>query len=353
MSNPLSEDIKILTVEENINPLRIDRWLANQLPELSRNSIKKLIDAGKVLRNQQTCQGKTLVHPGDTISIALAPSRPPLTRSPQRLLKFPSIAVLFEDKDIIVIDKPAGISVHPGAGTPGPTVVDWLVQHYPALLQAETGAFPDKNRPGIVHRLDKDTSGALVMAKTPEALNKLAEQFRSKSNRREYVALLDGVPSWQQLTFKSYLARHPQHRVQFTSYTEEEAKALQKQGQGSGLRYAESHLVIEQVYGHRFALARVSLATGRTHQIRVHCKAAGFPLWGDPLYNRAKDLPQIFPQPLRVYLQGISRQLLHAERLGFIHPRTKEAMDFRAPLPADFADVLQRLEPYRLSISSD
>ncbi len=329
-------------------PQRLDVWLAGKLPESSRSFVRRQIDQGLVLLNNRRVPAKTLVYAGDTVTLLSENEQGP-GGSPEtgRHGTFPPIPVLYEDEDLLVINKPAGIAVHPGGESRALTVVDWLLAHCPALAKIR-GSFPESERPGIVHRLDKDTSGSLVLAKTLEVYQHLGEQFRHKSNLRQYLALLDGVPPWFDHKISSYLGRNPRKRQQFASYSAQEAQELHKRAGGGSLRLAESLFVRERMFGHRLVLARVTLSSGRTHQIRVHSKALGFPIWGDPLYNHPKALPQIFAPDLRRMLEGISRQLLHAERLSLVHPRSKELLDFRAELPADFAAVLAGLEKYEI-----
>jgi 23S rRNA pseudouridine1911/1915/1917 synthase len=341
-----NNEAKNFIVPPNTPSARLDVWLAQMLPAFSRSYLAKLIKSGLILLNGKPSQGKMLVAPGDRVAVYPAPQRTNIAATSSLVVA--PIAVLYEDDDLLVINKPAGISVHPGAGDGAKaTVVDWLLQHCPQLA-ADASGFPDASRPGVVHRLDKDTSGSLLLAKSPAIHGELAGQFRIKSNRREYLALLDGVPPWQQLSYASYLARHPNQRLKITSYSQEEGEEILAADPGRRLRFAQSHFAVEAIYAHRLALARVTLATGRTHQIRVQSKALGFPLWGDPQYHSPHRLPQVFAPEVRRLLEGIKRQMLHAERLHFVHPRTKEEHDIRAPLPKDFAAVVQALAPYKV-----
>lgn len=337
---------KILVVDAESSKQRLDVWLAKTLVATSRSSIRKLIDCGAVFVNGRPGLPRTLVQEGDEISIVPVVSAQAPSQSDEGSRgSLPAVDVLFEDDYLVIINKPSGIAVHPGGDASSLTMVDWLIHRCPEIGAAR-GEFPDPERPGVVHRLDKDTTGSLVLAKTAAAHLHLAEQFRSKSNLREYLALLDGVPPWQRLTYASYISRHPTNRLQIISYSEQEAARIVSSNPRRSLRFAQSHFVVEQVFGHRLALARVTLATGRTHQIRVHAKALGFPVWGDPVYNRPKALSRVFPPEVRSLVEKASRQMLHAERLSIVHPVNGEVVEVRAPLPGDFGAILQALAPF-------
>jgi 23S rRNA pseudouridine1911/1915/1917 synthase len=232
--------------------------------------------------------------------------------------------VLYEDAHLIVVNKPAGLSMHPGPGHPGGTLVNHILAHAEGL-SGIGGAL----RPGIVHRLDKDTSGVLVVAKTDAAHVALSEQFKAHSIHRVYRALVLGHPEAPQGTIDAPLSRHPQHRVK---------RAVVARG-----KRAVTHWTVERRLG-PFTLLRLKLETGRTHQIRVHLAHSRWPVVGDPLYgNPARVKALLLPEPVKARLLAFQRQALHAAELGFLHPATGERLDFKAKLPPDFAELVKAL----------
>jgi 23S rRNA pseudouridine1911/1915/1917 synthase len=253
--------------------------------------------------------------------------------------------IIFEDEDLLVLNKSAGLSVHPGAGTREPTLVEGVF-HWLGRSQIEVG---DNIRPGIVHRLDKDTTGAIVYAKNEKTQTHLAKQFASKLIPREYLALLDGFLPHLQLEYESYLFRDPQHRKRFASISAD--AYLKKFGRpvspGTGYRLAKTLFLRKESFQARITLASIFLRTGRTHQIRVHSKDLHCPVLGDPIYNQTHDLPKSIPLEVREKIAGLKRQMLHAHTLGFIHPSSGKEMHFEAPLPEDFQDLLELLKPLK------
>jgi 23S rRNA pseudouridine1911/1915/1917 synthase len=333
---------------------RLDVFLTATLQHrgevISRAKVQRLIDAGSVLHNGKVCKGRALLQEGDVLEVM---KRPPvaLTLTPVCL----DLDILFEDRHIIVVNKPAGLTVHPGAGTREPTLVEGLLYHCGKLSNIAGDSLVE-SRPGIVHRLDKDTSGVIVCAKTDQAHAQLARQFQDKTNRREYLALLDGVLPKAEVEHESYLHRDPAVRVRFKSASKAQVELL-KSSSGvvpPGYRLARSHFQSEKIFAGRLSLVRVTLRTGRTHQIRVHAQDLGVAVWGDPVYGaqnhpgrgRARQLPSLFTEAVRAELEGVNRQLLHAAVLGFKHPLDDREMIFSAPYPADFRRVLDLLEPY-------
>jgi len=223
-----------------------------------------------------------------------------------------SLDIIFQDEHLIVINKPAGLVVHPAKGHHDNTLVNAILFHCHDLkgIQGEL-------RPGIVHRLDKDTSGVMVIAKNEDAHHSLAEQIKDRKISKEYMAIVKGIPSPPKGMINAPIGRHPVHRKKM---------AVVEGGKKAITRYS-----IEKEFA-EFSLLKVKLLTGRTHQIRVHLSYIGFPIVGDPVYSKQKN---IF---------GLSRQALHASKLGFTHPATKEWMEFTAPLAKDIQDILDILE---------
>lgn len=320
-------------MDEEAAGQRLDMWLVKTYPNFSRTKIQKSIKSGKIIINGHPCKPNTMVSGGDHILGGLEGERKSLHPKPMDL------SIVYEDQDLIVLNKPAGISVHPGAGSQETTLVEGLLAYCGSLSEAYTGW----ERPGIVHRLDKGTSGLMVSAKTDLAFAGLAKQFAMKTNIREYHALLDGLLPTHEVLIESYLHRDPKNRLRFASID----GSLKKPGG----KYAKSYFVSEACYGHRLCLAKVKLFTGRTHQIRVHAAQLNAAVLGDPLYNRKTKLPTVFGSEVRELVELLSRQMLHAFKLGFVHPRTGKYMEFIADFPKDFNRILGSLRPYKVEPS--
>lgn len=284
---------------------RIDKVLTTLEPEITRSQLKNLINDGHVTVNGQAVKPKYKVQAGDKISL-LKPEPQSLELTPENI----PLDIVYEDDDVIVVNKPQGMVVHPAPGHPDHTLVNALLYHSP--LSTINGTF----RPGIVHRIDKDTSGLLMVAKNDLAHQILAEQLRNKTNKREYLALVYGQIKEDEGTIDAPLGRNPQDR--------------KKQAVVKGGRHAVTHFKVIKRYDN-FTLVKCILETGRTHQIRVHMKYIGHPLVGDPLYGPRKVI-------------GKNGQFLHAALLGFKHPRTGKEMVFEAPLPENFQKMLDKLD---------
>ncbi len=282
--------------------MRFDQALAQALPEYSRSRLKQWIDAGRVVVDGRPAEPTRKVHGGeDVVVLPLAdPATTPYLAQPIAL------AIVHEDDAIIVIDKPAGLVMHPGSGNWEGTLLNALLHHCPPLA-----AVP---RAGIVHRLDKDTSGLLVVAKTLQAQTDLVRQLQARTVRREYMALAAGTVA-RGGTVDAPIGRHPAHRT---------TMAIVATGRPARTHYD----VVERFAGATRLSCR--LETGRTHQIRVHLASLGHPLVGDPAYGRKGGI-------------AFGRQALHAFRLGLVHPATGEERGWESPLPADFAALLARL----------
>ena len=287
-------------------PMRLDRWLVAQRPEQSRARIQKFIDAGYVRVNGVTGRAKTPLRQNDTVELWMPPPEPLPYLIPQDI----PLDVLFEDPHLIVLNKPAGLTVHPAPGNKDGTLVNGLLHHCPDLP-----GIGGEMRPGIVHRLDKDTTGCIVVAKSQEALVKLQVQIQKRIASREYLAVVHGVPAADQGTIVGAIGRHPADRKKYAVVHDD-----------SG-RHACTHWTLLERLGD-YSLLRFKLDTGRTHQIRVHCAHIGHPIVGDPVYSRCRKLPMALPG-----------QALHAVQLGLDHPITLERMVFDAPLP----EVLEKL----------
>ena len=282
---------------------------------LTRSQVRRLIDEGEVRVNGEVVKAGTRLRAGDQVVVVLAPPRP-ARAEPQAM----DLVILHEDADIIVIDKPAGLVVHPAAGHPDRTLVNALLARCPDL-QGVGGEL----RPGIVHRLDKDTSGVMVATKHDAAHAQLAARFKSKALRREYLAVVAPPMETRQGTFSTLYGRHPVHRKRFSS----------KVARG---KPAVTHFRVEERFADLACLVRCRLETGRTHQIRVHFADAGHPLLGDRTYGRRPASPR-----LAAAAAALGRQALHAAVLEFAQPVTGELLSFESPLPADLEALVGQL----------
>ena len=303
---PRKEDFVVETATSD----RLDRWLAAQLQDFSRSRIQTLLEEGYVRINGEVCTRKTgKLKLGDTVRV-IFPKTEPLNLEPEDI----PLNVLFEDEHLIVINKPAGMVVHPAPGHRTGTLVHALLYHCDNL--AGIGGV---ERPGIVHRLDKDTTGALVVAKTDQALQHLQEQLRSKTARREYLGIVYGASKAESGTVDAPIGRHPNDRKKQGIVPEEK-----------GGRHAVTHWRIQERLGN-YSLMHFQLETGRTHQIRVHCQMMGNPIVGDPLYSSGRS---------KVKLSG---QALHAWRLTLVHPVSRKEVVAIAPPPTSFTKLLNVL----------
>lgn len=335
------EKILEFEIPNSANGQRLDRWVSENNTDLSRAKIQKLIKRGRVLVNGKRPKSSFILKTGQHLRIEVEAERPSARLIPQAM----TLDVLYEDDQVLVLNKPAGISVHPGAGTSVATLIEGVMHR---LGRKETQA-GDNIRPGIVHRLDKDTTGVMVYAKDEVTQAHLSKQFASKLIPREYIALLDGQLKQESIEYETYLYRDPQHRKRFASISEKDY--IKKFGQpvkaGSGYRIAKTKFIKNRSYQSRLTLASIFLRTGRTHQIRVHSKDLQCPVLGDPIYNSPHEYPKVFPLELRKKISELKRQMLHARTLGFIHPKTGIEMNFEAPLPEDFQELLNALKPFQ------
>lgn len=289
---------------------RLDRWLATHVPELSRARLQALIDAGHVRVGGGVPKASRRLAGGEEILLEIPPL-PPETLAPEPI----ALSVLYEDHDVLVIDKPVGMVVHPGAGHPTGTLAAAVLAHAPG-----TAGVGGPRRPGVVHRLDKDTSGLLVVAKTARAYDSLTAQLAARTVSRRYRAIVHGRVKAGEGLVDAPIGRHPRDRIRM---------AVVPRGKRAVTRYA----VLER-FSH-FTYVDVALETGRTHQIRVHMASLGHPVAGDDLYaGRAGR------RPLPIPLEGLA---LHAAQLAFLHPVTELRMEFASPAPARMERLLSHL----------
>jgi 23S rRNA pseudouridine1911/1915/1917 synthase len=313
-------------VEADSHGLRIDVVLAKTFDYLpSRSFASKIIERGAVRVNEKCVKSSYKCALGDTITIDTS-----ILETPNASPKAENIPlnILYEDIDILVINKPAGLVVHPGAGNPGGTLVNAVLAHCGCTLPS----LGEQARAGIVHRLDRDTSGVMVIAKTQIALTTLSQQFATHTQERVYSAIVYSQPNPSQGLLETWHGRDKNHRIRFA--------VLQKgEGKVARMRYSTTEVFCEG----RASLVRCELLTGRTHQIRVQMKHIGCPLLGDPLYT--SDYAKLkSDRPKWPKLETLlTRQMLHAERLVFEHPTSHQSMIFTAPPPGDFLRVCEIL----------
>jgi 23S rRNA pseudouridine1911/1915/1917 synthase len=298
-------DPKIRTLQFNspVPDIRLDKYLTRLLPQFSRAYLQKLIGQGYVLINGQKTKANRRLNKVDRITVEL----PPL---PGRPLAEPiPLAIVYEDEDILVIDKPAGLTVHPAPGHPSHTLVNAILAHCPGLTMSN-----ELMRPGIVHRLDKDTSGLIVIAKNDFAREYLAAQFKSRTVTKGYLVLVKGRLSPEQGVIEAPIGRDPHSKRRM---------AIVEAGKEAATQYQV------RKYLDTYTLVEVTPLTGRTHQIRIHLSAIGYPVVGDPIYGKKA--------------AHLNRQFIHAYRLGFHLPSTQQYQEFTSPLPMDLEQALEYL----------
>jgi 23S rRNA pseudouridine1911/1915/1917 synthase len=312
----------VITAQPEHDGLRLDRVLASEIQGQSRSQIQRLIEEGHVaLPRVKTVKANTPVRQGDQITVTLPE---PAAATPEA--EDIPLDILFQDSDVIVVNKPAGMVVHPGAGNETGTLVNALLHHVTDL-----SGIGGELRPGIVHRLDKGTSGVMVVAKHDRAHQELARQFHDREVEKEYVALVWGLVQ-QRKRIDIPIGRDPAHREKISTRARRARSAVTR------VTWAR------HVPG--LSLLRIAIHTGRTHQIRVHLNAIGHPIVGDALYG---GVHRRVPHQLRA-VQRLTRPFLHAERLAFAHPRTGDHLEFTAPLPSDLRAVLADVEPQLLAM---
>lgn len=298
-----------LTTDDADGKIRLDQYLAAHLPELSRSRIQSLIKSGDVLVNGTPAKPKNPVSRGDSITVRI-PEPEPAEARPQDI----PLDILYEDEDVVVINKESGMVVHPAAGNPDGTIVNALLHHC-----GDLSGIGGVERPGIVHRLDKDTSGCLVIAKNDGAHQSLTAQFAARSTEKRYLAVVQGIPAQSSGTVFTHIGRHPVNRLKM---------AVVNPGTGKAAITDYDLLCADPATDSSLVLC--TLHTGRTHQIRVHMLHLGHPLIGDPIYAK----------PARQKAKP-GRLMLHAWRLGFDHPRMGKRMEFEAPIPPEYTPWLQ------------
>jgi 23S rRNA pseudouridine1911/1915/1917 synthase len=282
---------------------RLDKFVSEKCPEISRTRAHHLITEGHVRVNAHPARPALKLEPGNVVEVNVPPPAPSTLQAEDIPLE-----IVFEDRDLMVVNKPAGMTVHPAPGHPGQTLANAILAHLPNLKDVES------HRPGIVHRLDKDTSGLIIVAKNEPAHMNLAEQFKSRAVRKVYLALVEGHLTPVEGSVDAGIGRDPHHRQRMAITT----RGREAQTDYKVLRYIDNYSLLE-----------LRPRTGRTHQIRVHLSAIGFPVVGDSLYGRESHL--------------VSRQFLHAHKLGFKLPSSGQNVEFESQLPADLQDALSHI----------
>lgn len=325
-----------LTVDKGQAPVRIDRFLTARMENKSRNRIQIAAKAGSILVNGKAVKSNYKLKPLDEITIVL--SRPPINRFlvPENI----PLDVVYEDEELLLVNKKAGMVVHPGVGNFTGTLVNALSWHLQNLPQTQNSGAPDENhlRPGLVHRIDKNTSGLLVIAKNEEAMTFLAKQFFDKTVERKYITLVWGNVEEDRGTIEGNIGRDDRYRKLFTVYRD-----------GSQGKPAITHYRVLKRFGY-VTLCECELETGRTHQIRVHMKSIGHTVFNDDRYEGNKVLKgpnsSKYKQFVNNCFELIPGQALHAKTLGFVHPATRKNMLFDSELPEGFQTLLEKWENY-------
>jgi 23S rRNA pseudouridine1911/1915/1917 synthase len=312
----------VVTEEEAGN--RLDRVLAEAHSDLSRSRIQALITEGRLIAGGRTItEAKYRVKPAERLTLKIPPARPA-----RPIGQDIPLDVVFEDEHLLVVDKPVGMVVHPAAGNPDGTLVNALIAHCGDSLSGIGG----EKRPGIVHRLDKDTSGVMMVAKTDNAHIRLSNAIATRQVGRSYRALVWGVPQPASGEIEGAIGRSPQNRKKMAVVH-------------SGGKAALTHYALEKNWGVAASQLACKLASGRTHQIRVHMSHIGHSVMGDQVYGARMGVRlDRLPEPARSVLVGFRRQALHAAKLSFHHPATNELLEFESPMPADMAALVSALD---------
>ena len=311
-------------------PLRVDKYLMNYIENATRSKIQQAAKDGNIYVNDVTVKSNYKVKPNDVVRVLFE-------HPPYEFLLVPEdipLTIVYEDDALLVVNKPAGMVVHPGHGNYSGTLINALTFHFDNLPNNSS------NRPGLVHRIDKDTSGLLVVAKTEEAMTHLAQQFFDKTSEREYIALVWGDVKEDQGTIEGAIGRHPKNRLQNTVFIGDDAHKGKP---------AVTHYKVLERFGY-VTLVSCKLETGRTHQIRVHLKHIGHTLFNDERYGGDRILKGTSFSKYKQFVENcfsiLPRQALHAKTLGFVHPVTQEKMKFDSPVPDDIAQCLEKWRNY-------
>ncbi len=318
------------TVDKGQGLVRIDRYLTDKIENLARNRIQNVIKNGGVLVNDIAVKSNYKVKPDDQIKIVL----PYAPQENFLIAENIPLNIVYEDDDLLVVNKPAGMVVHPGHGNFTGTLLNGLIYHFENLPKNAD------NRPGLVHRIDKDTTGLLVIAKKEHAITKLAQQFADKTSTRKYLALVWGDVKDDKGTVEGNLGRNPKNRLQVVVFPE-----------GDQGKHAVTHYKVIERFGY-VTLLELQLETGRTHQIRAHMKYIGHTLFNDERYGGNKILKGTTFTKYKQFVENtfkvLPRQALHAKTLGFVHPSTNEFVEFNSEIPEDMQQAIERWRKYAI-----
>lgn len=322
MSNPPSSFT--FRVDSSQASVRLDTRVAAEIDHCSRSFAARLIRQGRITVDGCAKKPGYLLKAGETV-FGEIPTPEPAVFQPEPI----PLQILYEDVELLVVNKAPGMVVHPAPGHPGGTLVNALLHHCPDLA-----GISGSLRPGIVHRLDKDTSGALVVAKNSRSMQHLSAQFKSRDIRKHYLAMVYGVPRERAGTLDQPIGRHPLDRKKMAVHTRTPRPAL-------------THWRVQETFSGACLLS-LDIRTGRTHQIRVHCQSMGHPVIGDPLYGNRGAIRHLagISESMAQAVKPLERQMLHAWRLGFIHPASGEWMMWQAPLPEDMAALIGRFRQF-------
>lgn len=324
--------------DQGQQPLRVDKFMCEKLPHSSRNRIQRAADSGFVHVNDRPVKSNYKVRAGDVVTLMLDRPRHDSTIEPEEM----PLDIVYEDDQLMVVNKPAGLVVHPGAGNFHGTLVNAIAWHMKDVPSYD----PNNPEVGLVHRIDKDTSGLLVVAKTPEAKTSLSVQFFNKTTHRSYNALVWGHFTEDEGRIEGNIARDPKDRLRMT---------VMAPDSGIGKPAVTHYRVIER-FGY-VTLIECILETGRTHQIRAHMKHIGHPLFGDERYGGCEILRGNRSTSYRAFIQNCfklcNRQALHARTLGFVHPKTHQQMDFTSDLPTDLEALIEKWRAFIMGTTND
>lgn len=312
-----SETTRKIKVPQHYAGSRADVFISKVFDDLSRSQIIKLIRGNNILVDGAAIKPSRVLAGGEVVTFDLPAVKDPREPEPEEI----ELNIIYEDEHIIVVDKPAGLVVHPGSGTHSGTLVNALLYHYPGIRE-----IGERGRPGIVHRLDKETSGVMVVARSEKSRNNLVEQFRQRTVEKEYIAIICGSPEKDSGVFTSGIGRHTTNRIKMSSRTNSPKQA-----------YTQWNVLGR--YG-RYSLVKAVPKTGRTHQIRVHFSEAGFPLLEDSMYGSKRSSNSVTGHEL-------GRHALHSHVLRFLHPYSQKKMEFVSPIPSEFKSLLEYIDENR------
>lgn len=323
-----------IIIDKRQEPMRIDKFIVNRIEGITRNKVQEALDEGMITVNGQPVKSNYKIRPGDDIVVLD-------TRRPEYLEVLPEempLNIVYEDEALMIINKPAGLVVHPGSGNANGTLINGLAFY----LQKDLPDISALHRVGLVHRIDKNTSGLILIAKTEGAMSHLAAQFKKHTVHRRYVALAWGDFEEETGTVEAHIGRHQRHRMMFAAYPD-----------GDYGKEAITHYKVLERFGY-VTLMELQLETGRTHQIRVHMQHIGHPLFGDTTYGGDRIAKGTVFAKYKAFVENcftiLPRQALHAKELGFVHPLSSEKMLFTSELPADMAEVIEKWRRYTAGI---